>query len=168
MPELGRWAILRRINSFVSVCLMFGLIGCASQDCRSKSVATALDSVQPATFRPGTADAVRVEIWTGCLCGSPIHPNTYEELQKQRAKRMLFGQDFVITATDRDQDPIAFLVRHLPEQKKKLAGHIFKGVAYHPTSDGRSYSRYMNRNLWRLQMKDLRGGDLLVCYPEVY
>jgi hypothetical protein len=167
-PSNTCWASMRTLKRFLSLTLVFALVGCASHDRSNLSTGSTRNEGEPGTLRPDGSDAVRVEIWTGCLCGGPDHGNTYADLQKQRAKRMLYGEDFTIAAPDRDLDPIAFLARHLPDQKKTLADHVFKGVAYHPSSDGQSYSKYRNGLLWKLKMGELKGGDLLVCYPEVY
>ena len=155
---------MHMIKSFLIICLLATVIGCASQKPRSHSVAAKSVSVQPGELLPRSTIAVRVEIWNDCLCGGPMHPITYDALKKRRATGMLFGKNFIIETTDRNLNPFEFLLRHMSENEKQML-HIWVFVAYHPTSDGSSYLRYKRGNYRSLQMKDLSDGDLLLCAP---
>jgi hypothetical protein len=157
-------AKLRMVRSYVFMCLLVTVVGCASQNARSHSVAAKSVNAQPAKLLPRPIVTIRVEIWNDRLYGSPMHPITYDALKKRRAAGMLFGKDFIIEATDRNLNPFEFLRRHLSDNEKQML-HIWVFEACRPTSDGSSYLRYRKGNYWSLQMKDLSDGGLLLCAP---
>jgi hypothetical protein len=111
---------------------------------------------------------VRLEMWAGCLCGGPDCARTYEQLKAERAKRMLFAKDAVVTSEESKLTPRAFLRKHLDDSKlKDRAVFFWKGVVYRRGSDAKSYSVQF-RSLKKLKMADFKDGDLIVYYQEVY
>lgn len=111
---------------------------------------------------------VRLEMWEGCLCVGPDHAKTYEQLKGERAKRMLFGKDVTVTASEAKLAPLAFLGRHIDDGK--LKGEVdfyWKGVVYRRGSDGQSYTVQF-RGFKKLTLADFMDGDLIVYYRESY
>jgi hypothetical protein len=112
---------------------------------------------------------VRLEMWKGCLCGSPDHSRTYDQLKTERDTRMLFGTNVAFTSVGAKLSPQAFLRSHLGDSN--LKGEVdfyWKGVVYRRAADGKSYLVHSNGALRKFKMSDFKDGDLIVFYRESY
>lgn len=83
---------------------------------------------------------------------------------------MSFGTNVTVKAADMTLSPLAFLRLHLSDgNAKDRAGYYWKGVVYRRAADGHSYSLFFHGgSLKKLRMIDMKDGDLIVYYPEVF
>ena len=105
---------------------------------------------------------VRLEIWTGCLCASPDHSRTYEQLEAERFKRMMFGTNVTVTAADSTLRPRSFLQKQLTANRLWQFDFYGRGVIYRQGTNGTYF--VFSRSPRRLKMSDMKSGDLVLHY----
>jgi hypothetical protein len=109
-----------------------------------------------------------VVIGKDILCDHAKDTITYDAVKKRRLEGILFGKVFKIESIDRDLNLFEFLRRYLSEDEKRDERellHLWVVLAYHSTSNGRSYIQYKRIHPQDLKMKDLNDGDLILCAP---
>lgn len=109
---------------------------------------------------------VRLEMWDGCLCAGPAHSRSYEQLEAERVKRMLFGTNVTVTPVDGTLAPLSFLRKHLAGSKLESRTDFYRKVVIYRQATNGTYS-VLSRSP-RLMMSDTKEGDLILYYMEVY
>lgn len=112
---------------------------------------------------------VRLEMWDGCLCAGPKHSRTYDQLKDERAKRMLYGADATVSAESSNLPPLDFLRQNLRDNKSDNQAAFYRNcIVYRRALIATTYTVHFRGSPRKLKMSDMRDGDLIVYYKEVY